>query len=474
MVVNNEFLGTESIGKLMFKLTLPAIAAQIINMLYNIVDRIYIGHMPEVGALALTGLGVCYPLIIAISAFAALIFMGGAPRASIKMGEGDIEGAEKIMGNSFILLIIISLILTVVGLIFDRQLLFLFGASENTIEYAYNYMQIYLVGTIFVQLTLGMNSFITAQGFAKTGMYTVLIGAGLNIALDPLFIYTFDWGVQGAALATVISQAVSTIWVVTFLRSEKSVLRLKKEHFRLEKEVVFPILSLGMAPFIMQFTESILFFSFNSSLLKYGGDIAVGSMAILSTLMMFAMFPLMGFTQGAQPIISYNYGAKKAERVKKAFNLLLMVCLIYSVVFWALAMLFPHIFAGLFTNDPALKEFASWAMRIYMAALVLMGAQIACQQTFIAIGNAKTSLFLALLRKVILLIPLIFILPLFFENKVMAVYLAEPVSDTIAVIVTVSMFIVQFRKALKEIEEEKEVEQQEKFKEEYQHQESSF
>jgi len=463
MVAKNEFLGTESIGKLMFKLTLPAIAAQIINMLYNIVDRIYIGHMPEVGALALTGLGVTYPLIIAISAFSALIFMGGTPRASIKMGEGDYEGAEKIMGNSFILLVIISIILTVLGLIFDRQLLMLFGASENTIEYAYNYMQIYLLGTIFVQLTLGMNSFITAQGFAKTRMYTILIGAGLNIALDPLFIYTFGWGVQGAAIATVISQAVSTIWVISFLRSDKSALKLKKEHFKLEKEIVLPIFSLGMAPFIMQITESILFFSFNSSLLKYGGDVAVGSMAILSTLMIFAMFPLMGFTQGAQPIISYNFGAKKPERVKKAFNLLLSICLIYSVTFWALVMAFPGFFAGIFTNDMALKEFTVWAMRIYMAALVLMGAQIACQQTFIAIGNAKTSLFLALLRKVILLIPLIFILPMFFENKVMAVNLAEPVSDTIAVIVTISMFIVQFRKSLKEIETEK----SEKIKEEY-------
>ncbi|PNR93648.1 MATE family efflux transporter [Petrotoga sp. 9PWA.NaAc.5.4] len=467
---NNDFLGKESLGKLMFKLTLPAVTAQVINMFYFIVDRIYIGHIPNIGALALTGVGITTPLILAISAFAALVFMGGAPRASIKMGEGDYKTAEKIMGNSYVLLIIISLILTTFTLIFGKNMLYIFGASENTIEYAFSYMQIYALGTIFVQLTLGMNAFITAQGFAKTGMYTILIGAVLNIILDPLFIYAFELGVRGAAIATVISQACAATWVITFLKSKRSILHLKKENYKLEKNIILSILALGSAPFIMQLTESILYVSFNSSLLKYGGDIAVGAMTILSSLMQFTMLPLMGFTQGAQPIISYNFGAKNADRVKGAFKLLLKISVIYSTILWTLIMLFPHVFVGMFTNDTALREFSVWAIHIYMAVSILLGIQVACQQTFIAIGNAKTSLFLALLRKVILLIPLIYILPIFFENKVMAVYLAEPVSDTVAVIVTVSLFTIQFRKALKELRESENL--PEKFEKKYQQQES--
>ena len=330
MEKNNQYLGTEPLGKLLFKLAVPSVVAQIINMLYNIVDRIYIGHMPEGGSLALTGLGVCMPIIMVVSAFAALVSMGGAPRASIAMGRGDNGGAERILGNCFILQIIISAILTSALLIWDRDLLLAFGASQDTIGFAAGYMDIYALGTIFVQLTLGMNAFITAQGFSKTGMYTVLIGAVSNIILDPVFIFGLDMGVRGAALATVISQCISCLWVLLFLRGEKTILRLKKENMRLEAGVILPCLALGLAAFIMQSSESIISVSFNTSLLKYGGDIAVGAMTILSSINMFAMLPLQGLGQGAQPIVSYNYGAKDAGRVRGAFKLLLRSSLIYA------------------------------------------------------------------------------------------------------------------------------------------------
>ena len=320
MEKNNQYLGTEPLGMLLFKLAVPSVVAQIINMLYNIVDRIYIGHMPEGGSLALTGLGVCMPIIMVVSAFAALVSMGGAPRASIAMGRSDNSAAERILGNCFILQIIISAILTSALLIWDRDLLLAFGASPDTIGFAAGYMDIYALGTIFVQLTLGMNAFITAQGFSKTGMYTVLIGAVSNIILDPVFIFGLDMGVRGAALATVISQCISCLWVLLFLRGEKTILRLKKENMRLEAGVILPCLALGLAAFIMQSSESIISVSFNTSLLKYGGDIAVGAMTILSSINMFAMLPLQGLGQGAQPIVSYNYGAKDAKRVRGALS----------------------------------------------------------------------------------------------------------------------------------------------------------
>lgn len=439
-------LAEGKVGSLLFRLALPAILAQIINVMYNMVDRMYIGHIPEVGPDALTGVGVTMPLIMAISAFAALVSMGGAPRASIMMGKQDRDAAERILGNCTAMLVITAVTLTLLILLTGRSILLLFGASENTIGYAWSYMQIYAVGTLFVQLSLGLNAFINAQGFAKTGMFTVAIGAVCNIILDPVFIFAFGMGVRGAALATILSQAVSSVWVVRFLISEKSTLRIRRKNLKLSAEVILPCVGLGVSPFIMQFTESVLSICFNTSLLKYGGDTAVGAMTIMASVMQFSMLPLQGLTQGAQPIISFNYGAGNIGRVKQAFRLLLCSALTYSTLLWALAMFAPQIFIAIFTADTALAQYTAWAIRIYMAASLLFGIQLSCQQTFIALGNAVTSVFLALLRKVILLIPLIFIFPLFLSDKVFAVFLAEPVADSIAVSVTAGLFIRQYRK----------------------------
>lgn len=444
-------LGTYSVGKLLIKLAAPAIAAQIINLLYNLVDRMYIGHIKDVGKLALTGVGVCLPLIMIISAFAALVSMGGAPRASIFLGKGENENAEKTLGNSVTALITISLILTFIFVFFAEDLLLLFGASENTIKYAISYMKIYSLGTIFVQLTLGLNAFISAQGFAKTSMLTVLIGAITNIILDPIFIFGFNLGVSGAALATIISQGISMIWILYFLTGKKTTLKIKRKYLKLSKEIILPSLALGLAPFIMQATESLIAVCFNSSLLKYGGDIAVGAMTILTSVMQFSMLPVMGLTQGGQPIISYNYGAKNGDRVKKAFKLTLISCVTYSTVLWIVAMVIPKAFVLIFNNDPELVDFTSNALRIYMAVSFVFGIQVACQQAFIALGNAKISLFLALLRKVILLIPLIYIMPMFMENKTNAVFTAEPLADILAVSTTAILFMIQFKKTMKEI-----------------------
>lgn len=445
-------LGTESVGKLLFRLSMPAIAAQIINVMYNMVDRMYIGHIPGVGATALTGVGVTMPLIMAITAFAYFISMGGAPRASIMMGRNEKEKAEKILGNCTTMLVVIALILTVVVQLCGRPILMMFGASENTIGYAWDYIKIYSLGTICVQLALGLNSFITAQGYAKTSMYTVLIGAVCNIILDPIFIFGFGMGVKGAALATILSQGVSSVWVVRFLTSNKSALKIKKSGLMLDPKIILPCMALGTSPFIMAFTESILSVCFNSSLLRYGGDIAVGAMTILSSVMQFSMLPLQGLTQGSQPIVSFNYGAGNAERVKKTFKLLFISCLAYSTLLWAISMFFPQVFIVIFTADPKLTEYTEWAIRIYMAVALMFGAQVACQQTFIALGNAKVSVFLALLRKVFLLIPLIFILPAFVENKAMGVFLAEPIADFCAVCVTVTLFVISFKKVISRME----------------------
>ncbi len=441
-------LGREPVGRLLFALAAPAIASQVVNALYNVVDRMYIGHIPGEGAAALTGLGVCFPLIMLISAFANLIGMGGAPRAGILMGHGDDDGAERILGGCFAALVLISVVLTVLSLAFLRPLLSLFGASAATIGYAADYMEIYAAGTIFVQLTLGMNVFIAAQGFSKVSMMTVVIGAAANIILDPIFIFILGMGVRGAAWATVISQAVSAAWALHFLCCGRTVLRLKKKNIKISAAVVAPCAALGFAPFIMQSTESLLVLSFNSSLLKYGGDAAVGAMTILSSVMQFAMLPIHGLTQGAQPIVSFNYGANEPERMKQAFRLLLISCVAYTSVLCALSLLCPGIFISVFTDDAELAGTARWAMRVYMSSVVLMGAQVACQQTFIAFGSARTSSFLALLRKMILLIPLIYILPLFMEDKVFAVFLAEPVADFFAVTATVVLFTREFSRLL--------------------------
>ena len=447
---NKSFLGTEPIGKLLMKLALPTVAAQLINMLYNIVDRIYIGHIPGDGALALTGVGVCMPIIMIVSAFAALVGNGGAPRATIYMGKKDNDTAEKILGNCFTAQIIISAFLTMVLLIWNRDLLLAFGASENTINYAVAYMNIYAFGTVFVQLTLGMNLFITAQGFAKTGMLSVLLGAVTNIILDPVFIFGFHMGVRGAALATILSQALSCIWVLCFLFGKKTILKLKKRYMTVKKEILFPCLALGSSVFIMQSSESVISVCFNSSLLKYGGDLAVGAMTILTSVMQFAMLPLQGLGQGAQPIISYNYGAGNKERVKGAFWLLLKCSMFYSVLFWAVVMLFPQMFVGMFTSDAVLAAFTRDALKIYMAVVGLFGIQMACQITFGALGNAKASILVAVMRKFVLLIPLIYIMPaIFTADKARAVYMAEPVADTLAITFTGFLFFFQFRKVLR-------------------------
>ena len=457
---DKTFLGKGSVLKLVIKLSIPTIIAQLVNLLYNIVDRIYIGNIPKVGGFAYTGVGVCMPVILLVSAFAALVGYGGAPKSTIYLGQKEDQKAEIVVGNSFTLLLILGILLTIILLIFYEPLLYLFGASENTIGFASDYLLIYAIGTIFVMMALGMNAFISAQGFTKISMLSVLIGAILNCILDPIFIFVFSMGVQGAAFATIISQAISSFFVVWFLQSKKALVRLKWSNLVIKWDIILPTLALGLSPFVMQFTEAVITVCFNASLKKYGGDIAVGAMTTLASLMQFSMLPLMGLSQGAQPVTSYNYGAKNVDRVKKSFIILLIASVIYSTIFWLFLMLFPHGFANLFlsADEVELIDYTAWAIRIYFAISCLFGIQIACQQTFIAIGNAKISLFLAVLRKVILLIPLIFILPLFIEDKAMAVYLAEPLADGIAVSVTATMFLIYFNKTLKKLATETELE----------------
>ena len=393
-------LGKGSVGKLLFQLALPAIIAQLVNVLYNIVDRIFIGRMPN-GELAMAGVGVAFPIIMIVSAFSALVGMGGAPLAAIKMGEKDND-----------------------------------------------YIGIYLIGTIFVQIGLGMNPFINTQGFAKTGMMTVMIGAVINIVLDPILIFGFGMGVKGAALATITAQFVSAIWVLFFLLGKKSVLKIRKNYIVPKLKVIGPVLLLGISPFIMQATESLVIISMNNNLAKYGGDLAIGAMTIMSSVMQIILLPMMGLTQGAQPIISFNYGADKLDRVRKTFKLLLMSCLIYTMVMWGAIMVFPQVFVSIFNSNPQLVEITVWSMRIYFAGIFLFGAQIACQQTFLALGQAKISMILALLRKIILLIPLIFILPMFLENKLQGVLMAEPVADILAALTTIVFFSIFYKKTL--------------------------
>ena len=456
---NKNQLGTAPIGPLLFKLAVPTVMAQIINMLYNVVDRIYLGHIPGEGSLALTGVGVCLPIILVVSAFAALVASGGAPKASIAMGRGDNEEAEKILGSCFSFLIIISLVLSIVLVVWNRPMLLSFGASENTIDYASSYMTIYALGTICVQMTLGMNAFITAQGKTTISMLTVVIGAVVNIILDPIFIFAFGMGVKGAALATVISQGVSCVWCIVYITGEKSLLRLRVKNMRIVPSLLLPCLGLGISTFIMQSTESVISVCFNSSLLKYGGDIAVGAMTICTSVMQMGMLPLQGISQGAQPISSYSYGAGKKERVKKCYKYLLCSSLAFSSLLWALVQLFPRIFASIFSPDPELVEYASKALRIYMGATVIFGVQISCQMTFISIGNAISSVIVAILRKFVLLIPLIYITPHFFSNKTLGVFAAEPIADFLAVICTVMIFIFQFRSSLSKIDERRKTEE---------------
>ena len=448
---NKNFLAKEPIGKLLLKLSIPTVIAQLINMLYNVVDRIYIGHIPGEGSLALTGVGVCMPIIMIVTAFAALISSGGAPRASICMGKQDNKSAEQILGNCFSLQIVVSIVLTVVLLIWNKDLLMAFGASKNTLGYATDYMRIYALGTLFVQLTLGMNAFITAQGFTTTSMVSVLIGAICNITLDPVFIFVFNMGVKGAALATVLSQAISTIWVVVFLSGKKTQLHLRKKYMGLKPKIFLPCVALGLATFIMQASESVVTVCFNSSLLHYGGDIAVGAMTILTSVMQFAMLPLQGIAQGSQPIASYNYGAKNADRVKKTFRLLVITCLTYSTLLWAAVQIIPKVFVSIFTSDAKLVAFTAPMLKIYLGGLFLFGIQIACQITFTSLGKAVNSIIVAVMRKFVLLLPLIYIMPHVVSNPTIGVYMAEPIADIIAVLFTSVLFTFQFKKALAQI-----------------------
>ena len=441
-------MGTGSIGKLLAQLAIPAVVAQIVNLLYNIVDRIYIGHMPEVGADALTGVGLFMPILMLINAFAMLAGAGGAPRAAIAMGQKDNDRAEKIMGNCFSLLLIFAVVLTVVFFATAPALLKLFGASEVTLPYAVDYARIYILGSVCVLVVMGMNTFITTQGFAKISMMTTIIGAVINIVLDPIFIYVLDMGVKGAALATVLSQAVGAIWILRFLTGKQTILRLRLSGMKLDPKVFLPCLALGISTFVMLSTESLLSMSFTSSLAKYGGDLAVGAMTIITSVSQLVTMPLQGISQGGQPIMSYNFGAGQGDRVRKTFRLMLVICVSYAALFWAVLMIAPTFFASIFNNDPELVSYTGWAIRIYMAGIFAMGFQLTCQQSFMALGQAKISLLLACLRKIILLIPLIFVLPMFFENKVFAVFLAEPVSDITAAAVTVTVFLLQFKKIL--------------------------
>ena len=442
-------MGTGSIKKLMVKMAVPALVGQVVNLLYNIVDRIYIGHLPEIGGAALTGVGLFTPILMLITAFAMLAGAGGAPRAAIAMGQGNKERAEQIVGNCFCVLMILAVILTGVFYFTCPMLLRWFGASDATLPYAVEYARIYILGSIFVLTVMGMNTFITTQGFAKISMLTTVIGAAINIVLDPIFMFVLHMGVKGAAIATVISQAVSAVWILRFLTGKQTVLQLKLKNMKLIPSVILPCLGLGISSFIMISTESILSVSFTNSLAKFGGDVAVGAMTVLTSINQLVTMPLSGICQGGQPLISFNYGAKKLDRVKEAFFCQFGVCVAYTTVFWIMLMLMPGVFAGIFTNDTALVSYTAWAIRIFLACGFSVGFQISCQQAFMALGQAKISLLMALLRKVILLIPLIFILPNFFADKAFAVFLAEPVADILAAAVTTFMFFRFFIRMLK-------------------------
>ena len=441
-------MGTCNVKKMFAKLAIPAVVAQVINLLYNVVDRIYIGRIPGVGANALTGVGVFMPIMMLITAFAMMVGSGGAPLAAIAMGQGDNKSAEKTMGNCFTMLLGLTVVLTTVFFFSAPTLLRWFGASDATLQYALTYGRIYILGTFFMLIVMGMNLFISTQGLAVLSMMTTVIGAVINIILDPILIFGFKMGVAGAAIATVFSQAVSAIWVLIFLFGRKTNLRLRKENMRLDAKTAMPVLSLGISTFVMMSTESLLVISFNSSLARFGGDLAVGAMTIISSVTQLVNMPLSGMCQGCQPLISYNYGAGLKHRVKEAFYTMFTTGVVYAGGFFLLIMLAPRAFASIFTTDLELVNYTAWAIRIYMAGIFAIGFQITCQQSFMALGQAKISLLMACLRKLILLIPLIFILPMFMENKVLAVFLAEPISDIIAATVTTVMYFTRFDKIL--------------------------
>lgn len=451
---NEQALASAPIGPLMLRLAAPAVAAQLINVLYNIVDRIYIGHIAVVGKTALTGVGVTFPILTLISAFSAFAGMGGAPLASIRLGAGDRKGAEAILGSAVSMLVTMALVLTVGFSVFQRPLLLAFGASADTIGYATDYLTIYLLGTIFVQLSLGLNTFISAQGKAMPAMCSVLIGAVLNILLDPLFIFVFRMGVKGAALATILSQAVSAVWVVGFLCSDRSGLHIRREYLGFRPRVMGKIAALGVAPFIMQSTESLVTVVLNVGAQKYGGDLYVASITILQSVMQIIVMPSHGITTGVQPIMSYNYGAKNYARVRAVFRRLLAVTMTATTAAFLLVALFPAAVALMFNDDPQLVTLVGRVMPLFFGGVWAFGAQVACQSTFMALGQAKTSLFLALLRKIILLVPLAVLLP-WLSGSVMGLYAAEPVADFLASATTLTLFLKR-RKTLLPLETQEE------------------
>lgn len=439
-----ERMGTEGIGKLMLAMAIPSVIAQVINILYSIVDRIYIGHIEGVGMEALTGVGVTFPIITLISAFSAFAGAGGAPLAAIWLGKGDRKRAEKILGNGVTMLLFFTVALMVVFYAFGRPLLYVFGASDATIGYALDYTNIYLMGTVFVELALGLNAFIISQGQSRTAMLAVLIGAVANIVLDPIFIFVFHMGVKGAARATVISQALSALWTVGFLVSRKSSLTIKWEAMKPDFHVISSVMGLGVSPFIMRATESLISIVLNSGLQRYGGDIYVGSLTIMQSVMQMYSAPLGGFTQGVQPIISYNFGAGKFDRVKRLYRSMIAISFLFAAGATLLIMIFPAFFAGMFTNDQALIDLVAQMMPIFMCGMLIFGLQQGIQPTFLALGQAKISLFIATFRKVILLVPLALILPLKFG--VMGIYYAEPISDFTSATVAVILFLTHIKK----------------------------
>lgn len=444
-------LCTAPVGPLLFRLALPTITAQVVNLLYSIVDRIYIGRIPLEGKLALTGMGVTFPVITLISAFAALIGMGGAPRASIALGAKEHDRAERILGTCTAALWALALVLTALFLLFQAPLLKLFGASADTLPYAMQYLNLYVLGTVFVMTSLGLNGFITAQGRSSVAMKTVVIGAVLNTVLDPLFIFVLKMGVRGAAVATIISQAVSAAWVLRFLTGKQTVLRLKRAYFRIDRPVLASAVGLGASPFVMQSTESLLTIAFNVSLQKYGGDAAVGAMTILTSVAQMVQLPLTGLAQGAQPILSYACGAKRPDRMKRVVQLNLAAAFVFAFSIWAAVQLFPHTVVHLFTSDEELVERTVWALRVYFALGFTNAFQTGFQQSFVALGEARISLFLALERKIFLLIPFILILPHFFADKLFAVFLAEPVADLLAAATTTTLFLIRFKQITREM-----------------------
>ena len=451
MTQQNDF-SKGNIPRTITRLAIPMILAMLVNALYSVVDRIYIGHLSGVGQTALTGIGLCYPITMAIAAFSYLVGNGGGPLTSILRGAKDDEGAEKVLGNSITLLVLFGILVPLICFLIQKPVLYLFGASDATYPYAREYITIYLSGSLPVMLTLGLNPFLNAQGFTRTGMMTVLIGAVCNIVLDPLFIFVFGMGVRGAAVATVISQTVSAVWVIAFLLGKKNLIRVRKQFLRLQRDVSMRIMGLGVSTFIMNLTEAAISAVFNASLSRFGGDIYVTVMTVATSVSQLVFMPLSGFAQGAQPVTGYNYGAREYTRVKQCFWFLVKASVTYAVLAWLVLMIFPRQLIGIFNNDPTLMETAIPMFRVFFCMNFIMSLQMSAQNTFVAIGEAKKATFFALYRKVLLLIPLILILPRI-GFGITGVFAAEPVADTISALTCFTTFLLTAYRKLGRMEQ---------------------